>query len=82
MLSENGVPYFNDNNSVKAPEMFDLYINMEVGLPRVNEGELYHVTVKLRAINDNGKRWSLEHLTQSLTQIFMKYIILVERSKP
>ena len=43
-----------DNNAVDMPEMFDSYINMEVGLPRGNDGELYHETVKWRAINADG----------------------------
>jgi hypothetical protein len=38
-----------------TPEIFDHYVNMELGLPRGNDGELYHAVVKKRAIDDNGK---------------------------
>ena len=40
VISDNGVPYSDDNNAVDMPEMFDSYINMEFGLPRSNDGEL------------------------------------------
>ena len=40
--------------------MFDLYINMEVGLPRGNDGELYHATVKRRTLDDDGKPLGVE----------------------
>ena len=55
MISDNGVPKADDNNMVKTPEMFDLNINMEVGLPRSNDGDLYHKTFKGRVIDDDGK---------------------------
>ena len=45
-----------DNNVVNTPEMFFLYINMEVGLPSGNDGEIYHTTVKLHKI---GNYWKL-----------------------
>ena len=35
--------------------MFDSYINMEVGLPRGNDGEIYPETVKWHVIDDDGK---------------------------
>ena len=40
--------------------MFDSYINMEVVIPRGNDGELYHATVKQRAIDDDGKLLGVE----------------------
>ena len=40
---------------VKTPEIFDSYINIEVGIPRVNYDELCHATVKRRAIDDDWK---------------------------
>ena len=49
-----------DNDAVDTPDIFDSYINMEVRLPRVNDGELYHATVKRRAIDDNGKPLGVE----------------------
>ena len=42
------------------PEMFDLYINMEVEIPRRNDGGLYHATFKRRAINDDGEPLVIE----------------------
>ena len=39
VISNDGVPGADDNNAVGITEMFDLYINMEVGLPRGNYGE-------------------------------------------
>ena len=35
--------------------MFDLYINMEVGLSRVNGDDLYHATGIQRVIGNDGK---------------------------
>ena len=46
LIRNYGVIEAEDNNAVDMPEMFDSYINMEVGLPRGNDGELYHETVK------------------------------------
>ena len=46
VIINDGVSEANDNNVVDMPEMFDSYINMEVGLPRVNDVELYHATLK------------------------------------
>ena len=60
MISDDGVTEADDNNADAIPEMFDLYINMEVGLPRGNDGELYHATVKRNAINDDGKTLGVE----------------------
>ena len=54
-ISNDGVTEANDNNAVETPEIFYSYINMDVGLPRGNGGELYHVTVKRRSIDDDGK---------------------------
>ena len=37
------------------PEMFDNYIDMEVGLPRGVDGEVYHARVKRRVVDSNDK---------------------------
>ena len=55
VISDDGVIKADDNNAVKTPNICDSYINMEVRLPRGNDGELYHATVKQRTINDNRK---------------------------
>ena len=55
VISNYGVSEANDNNLVKTTDMFDLYINMEVVLPRVNDGELYHAMFKRRTIYDDEK---------------------------
>ena len=55
VISNDGVTEADDNNAVKTPEMFDSYINMEVGLPMGNAGERYHATFKRCAIDDDGK---------------------------
>ena len=55
VINNNGVPEADDNNASETPGMFDLYINMEVGLPKGNDGEIYHETFKRRAINDDRK---------------------------
>ena len=47
------MPEAGDNNMVEMPDMFDSYINMEVGLPRGNDGEIYHAMVKGREIYDD-----------------------------
>ena len=60
MISNDGVSKADDNHEVEFPEMFDSYINMEFILPRVNDGELYHATIKVRAINDDGKPLGVE----------------------
>ena len=54
-IDDNGVPVTGDNNAVNMSEVFDSYINKEVGLLRGNDGELYHATVKRREIDDYGK---------------------------
>ena len=60
VIINDGVSEANDNNVVDMPEMFDSYINMEVGLPRVNDVELYHATLKWRAINYDSKALVIE----------------------
>ena len=60
MIIDDGVPEDNDNNAVETPEMFDLYINIQVGIPRVNDGDLYHATVKRHVIHDDGKPLGVE----------------------
>ena len=60
MIIDDGVPEDNDNNAVETPEMFDLYINIQVGLPRVNDGDLYHATVKGHVIHDDWKPLGVE----------------------
>ena len=55
VISENCLPEANDNNAVRTPDMFDLYINMDVRLTRGNDGELYHATFEWRVIDDDGK---------------------------
>ena len=55
VISNDGVPEADDHNAVETPEMFDSFINMEVGLPRGNDGELYHAIVKRRVVDDDGK---------------------------
>jgi len=37
-----------------TPDAFDDYINMELGLPRGDDGELVHAIVKRRKLDDNG----------------------------
>ena len=64
MISEDGVPEDDDNNAVETPEMFNSYINMEVGLPRGIDGELYHATFKRRAINYYRKMLGFETSNQ------------------
>ena len=54
------MPEVNENNTVNTPEMFDSYINMEVGLPRGNDGEIYPETVKWHVIDDDGKPLGVE----------------------
>ena len=54
------MPEAGDNNMVEMPDMFDSYINMEVGLPRGNDGEIYHAMVKRRVIDDYGKPLGVE----------------------
>ena len=39
----------------EPPEMFDNYINMEIGLPRGKGGELYQARVKRRVVDSNEK---------------------------
>ena len=56
VISNDGVPDANDNNAVETTEMFDSYIKMEVGLPRGNDGKLYHAMVKRCAIYDDGNQ--------------------------
>ena len=55
VISGNVVPEANDSNVVDTHEIFDLYINMEDGLPRGYDGEIHHSTVKQRVINDDRK---------------------------
>ena len=55
LISGDDVPEADDNNAVKTPDMFDSYINMKVVLSKQNFCELYHATVKRRAIDDDGK---------------------------
>ena len=60
VISDDGVPEFDDNNASDAPEIFDSYINMDVGAPRRNDGELYYKTVRRLEIDDDGKLLELE----------------------
>ena len=55
MISDNDASEANDNNAVETSNIFDSYINVEVGLPRGNDDEIYHEIVKRCAIDDGGK---------------------------
>ena len=55
VIGNNGVTKVDDNNTDETPDIFDSYINMEVGIPRGSYGELSHETVKQRVIDDDGK---------------------------
>lgn len=43
-----------------TPDMFDQYINMEVGLPRGSGDQLFHARVKQRAVDEDGKPIGVE----------------------
>ena len=45
-----------------TPEIYDGYINMEIGLPPGIEGELLHARVKRRVIDNNGQPVGVESL--------------------
>ena len=60
MISNNGAPDADDNDAVDMPDMVDLYINMEVVLPRGNYVELYHAMVKQFLTNDYGNPLGVE----------------------
>ena len=53
VISDDGVPKAHNNNAVNTPELFDSCIKAEVGLPRGNDGEIYHAMVKGREIYDD-----------------------------
>ena len=38
-----------------TPETFDIYINVEVGLPNVDYGQLYHAVKNKREFDEDGK---------------------------
>ena len=54
------MPEAGDNTAYEKPDMSDSYINMEVGLPRGNDGEIYHAMVKRRVIDDYGNPLGVE----------------------
>ena len=54
MISDSDLTEANDINAVKMTDMFDSYINIEVGLSRVNDDDLYHATFKQCVIDDDG----------------------------
>ena len=51
-----------------TPEMFDSYIDMEIGLPRELNGELYHAKVSRCSVDRYEIAVGVEILTQSLIQ--------------
>ena len=38
MISDDGVPEADDDNALNTPEIFDLCINVEIGIPSGNDG--------------------------------------------
>ena len=83
------VPYCNrlsiDEHNTKFDEEFKKLISDD-GVPEAN----YNNAVKTPAMQRSdvvklmimGSHWELKHITKSLTQGFMKYIILMGWSKP
>ena len=59
-INDESIPEADDAEKVNesenyTTEAFDNYINMEVGLPRGDDDQLYHARVKRRAIGEDGK---------------------------
>lgn len=57
-ISDSSVPHAEDQYT---PDSFDGYLNMEVGMPRGPDGELQHVKVKKRAVDDEGRPIGVAH---------------------
>ena len=53
------------------PETFDTYINMGIGLPRYDDGQLYNAVVKKRSVDDYRK--PLGKTTNNLIADYRQY---------
>ena len=55
VISDDGIPDADDLSQGATALEEDLYINMEIGLPRGPDGEVLHAKVKGRTLNFEGK---------------------------
>ena len=62
VVNDESIPEADDVNEEEeyTTEAFDNYINMEIGLPRGDDGGLYHAVVKRRATDVNGKPYGVD----------------------
>ena len=54
-------PAILDEKNEPTPDSFDGYLNMELGLPRGEDGEIQHATVKRRAVDHLGQPIGIAH---------------------